>query len=206
MRVLDRRNARQTASYAAAGRDVFVLAGQTALFRASAIRDDGGECLDALLADQWEGVASLLRRGPKFAAVADFKSKRDDADGDAEPAIDGDGDASKPELDTGDDAFLTRWVQERLGLLVVVQGQDEAACLTRVAPDGCLAGQLLRWERTTIQTFLRCVAWEIHCKGNMWRRHPFVLQKMVERLARPFLTWAHVWARWRAADEMPVIA
>lgn len=201
MRVLDRRNAGQISSYAAAGGGVFVLSGQTALFRASAIRDDGGECLEALLADEWEGIWGLLRHGPRSARL------KQNENCDTDYAVGGHGYFHKQKLDTGDDAFLTRWVQERLGLEIVVQGLEAAACLTRVASDRRFASQLLRWERSTIQTFLRCAAGELHSsKGKLWHGRRYMLRKMVERLTRPLLTWFHIWAWWRTANDTPLIA
>lgn len=73
-------------------------------------------------------------------------------------------------LDTGDDTFTSRWVTAQ-GYVHVPQAMPETD-VTRVPKRSvrALAMQLVRWERSTIQSMLRCT-WETPGCGGMclWR-------------------------------------
>lgn len=94
-------------------------------------------------------------------------------------------------LDSGDDTFLSRWIQQR-GFDVVIQGVDEAGCFHPVKTDRHFAGQLLRWERSTVQTFVRSM--EGPYGSELRQTRPFLWRKMAERLMRPWLTIMALWA------------
>lgn len=98
-------------------------------------------------------------------------------------------------LDAGDDTFLTRWLQARGGgsaagaTPIAVQATPATVVARTVKRTRAMVPQMLRWERSSIQSFLRSL-WEV---PPLWRR-PYVARKTLERLFRPVLTWVHLWA------------
>ncbi|KAK1756719.1 hypothetical protein QBC47DRAFT_341437 [Echria macrotheca] len=95
-------------------------------------------------------------------------------------------------LDTGDDTFISRWIA-RQGYINAAQ-QLPATDVSRVPKRSAHAFvmQLMRWERSTIQSHLRTV----FCAGEVpqvWS-HPLVARKTIERLLRDVIAAVHVCA------------
>lgn len=103
-------------------------------------------------------------------------------------------------LDTGDDTFTSRWVTTQ-GYVHVPQAMPETD-VTRVPKRSvrALAMQLVRWERSTIQSMLRCT-WET---PGVWG-NAFVARRTVERVFRDLLLYAHLWAWWGTLRTCPVL-
>ncbi|KAH9907257.1 nucleotide-diphospho-sugar transferase [Xylariomycetidae sp. FL2044] len=60
-------------------------------------------------------------------------------------------------LDVGDDTFMSRWVQSK-GWRIAFQDLGVRTTVLRTAKqDSAFATQMFRWERSTIQSFLRVV-------------------------------------------------
>ncbi|GKT73778.1 polysaccharide synthase [Colletotrichum tofieldiae] len=62
-------------------------------------------------------------------------------------------------LNTGDDVFLTRWLQNE-GWDIAVQNAPEAEIKTIVFDDCNFLRQLIRWQRSAIQSFLTTIFYQ----------------------------------------------
>ncbi|CAJ2505696.1 Uu.00g130900.m01.CDS01 [Anthostomella pinea] len=92
-------------------------------------------------------------------------------------------------LNASDDTFISRWLQINNWKLAV-QIMPQTEILRTVKRDSSFLTQLARWERSTIQSFLRSL-WEVPQIYRQW----YVLYKTLERLTRPVFTAIHV-AAW----------
>lgn len=103
-------------------------------------------------------------------------------------------------LDTGDDTFTSRWVTAKR-YVHVPQAMPETD-VTRVPKRSvrALVMQLVRWERSTIQSMLRCT-WET---PGVWG-NGFVARRTVERVFRDLLLYLHLWAWWGTFWTCPVL-
>ncbi|KAF6822906.1 N-acetylglucosaminyltransferase [Colletotrichum plurivorum] len=95
-------------------------------------------------------------------------------------------------LNTGDDVFVTRWLQTE-GWDLSIQNCPEAELTTHVMQDAKLLRQLVRWQRNSIQSFLRTL---VDKPGivKVWQKHPYMTRKLIERLLRPVIAWIHIFA------------
>lgn len=59
-------------------------------------------------------------------------------------------------LNTGDDVFITRWLQTE-GWDIAIQNAPEAEITTIVFDNASFLRQLVRWQRSAIQSFLTIV-------------------------------------------------
>lgn len=59
-------------------------------------------------------------------------------------------------LDVGDDTFISRWLLKN-GWTIAIQWTMETRVWRTVKQTGALIPQMLRWERSTIQSFIRTV-------------------------------------------------
>ncbi|PBP16335.1 polysaccharide synthase [Diplocarpon rosae] len=89
-------------------------------------------------------------------------------------------------LDVGEDTFISRWLLKH-GWVIATQYKDETAVYRTVKQTGALVQQMLRWERSTIQSFLRTVK---DIPG--WCAHPLVAIRTVERILKAPLLWFHL--------------
>ncbi|GKT46853.1 uncharacterized protein ColSpa_07034 [Colletotrichum spaethianum] len=62
-------------------------------------------------------------------------------------------------LNTGDDVFLTRWLQNE-GWDIAIQNAPEAEIKTLVFDNSNFLSQLVRWQRSAIQSFLTTIFYE----------------------------------------------
>lgn len=64
---------------------------------------------------------------------------------------------------------------------------------------------MLRWERSSIQSFLRTLTGQV---PQIWTRSDslYVARKTLERVLRPLLTAMHLWAWASAAVRFPALA
>ncbi|CCF34064.1 glycosyltransferase family 2 [Colletotrichum higginsianum] len=95
-------------------------------------------------------------------------------------------------LNTGDDVFLTRWLQTE-GWDIAIQNAPEAEITTIVFDNASFLRQLVRWQRSAIQSFLTIVFFQPGI-GQIAKKHPYMARKLVERLLRPLLAWIHIFA------------
>ncbi|KAK2035099.1 family 2 glycosyl transferase [Colletotrichum zoysiae] len=95
-------------------------------------------------------------------------------------------------MNTGDDSFITRWLQTE-GWGIAVQNAPEAEITTVVFDDANFLRQLVRWQRSAIQSFLTTAFYEPGL-GKIAKKHPYMARKLVERLLRPLLAWIHIFA------------
>ncbi|GKT54046.1 polysaccharide synthase [Colletotrichum tofieldiae] len=95
-------------------------------------------------------------------------------------------------LNTGDDVFLTRWLQNE-GWDIAVQNAPEAEIKTIVFDDCNFLRQLIRWQRSAIQSFLTTIFYQPGI-GKIAKKHPYMARKLIERLLRPILAWVHIFA------------
>jgi cellulose synthase/poly-beta-1,6-N-acetylglucosamine synthase-like glycosyltransferase len=75
-------------------------------------------------------------------------------DGDFIEAFTGDDWRGKHRLDSGDDTFITRWIQTR-GWKAVLQTYPAADIVTSAFESPKFLGQRIRWSRNAIRSFLR---------------------------------------------------
>ncbi|KAK0753716.1 hypothetical protein B0T18DRAFT_484379 [Schizothecium vesticola] len=103
-------------------------------------------------------------------------------------------------LDTGDDTFTSRRLTAH-GYIHVPQAMPETD-VTRMPKRSvrALVMQLVRWERSTIQSMLRCT-WET---PGVWG-DAFVARRTVERLFRDVLLYVHLWAWWGTFRTWPAL-
>lgn len=62
-------------------------------------------------------------------------------------------------MNTGDDVFLTRWLQTE-GWDIAVQNAPQAEITTLVMRDSGFLYQMIRWQRNAIQSFLTAVIYQ----------------------------------------------
>ncbi|WYZ39928.1 hypothetical protein EsH8_IV_000269 [Colletotrichum jinshuiense] len=91
---------------------------------------------------------------------------------------------------TGDDVFITRWLQME-GWKFSIQNAPEAEVTTIVMRDSDLLRQVIRWQRSAIQSFLATVVYEPGIV-KISKNHPYMARKLIERLLRPILAWIHI--------------
>ncbi|KAK1975622.1 family 2 glycosyl transferase [Colletotrichum cereale] len=95
-------------------------------------------------------------------------------------------------LNTGDDSFITRWLQTE-GWDIAVQNAAEAEITTIVFDDANFLRQLVRWQRSAIQSFLTTIFYQPGL-GKIAEKHPYMARKVVERLIRPVVARVHILA------------
>ncbi|TWU78437.1 hypothetical protein ED733_008852 [Metarhizium rileyi] len=89
-------------------------------------------------------------------------------------------------LDTGDDTFSSRWLQQH-GWQIAIQSMPETqVSRTTVKTGRAFFEQAFRWERSTIQSFLRT----LRDVPQIWKK-PYIARKTVERVLRPVTTAIH---------------
>ncbi|OHW91148.1 polysaccharide synthase [Colletotrichum incanum] len=93
-------------------------------------------------------------------------------------------------LNAGDDVFLTGWLQNE-GWDIVVQNAPEAEITTIVFDDYNFLRQLVRWQRSAIQSFLTTIFSQPGI-GMIAKKHPYMARKLIERLLRLVLAWIHI--------------
>ncbi|KAK1503590.1 glycosyltransferase family 2 [Colletotrichum abscissum] len=93
-------------------------------------------------------------------------------------------------MNTGDDVFLTRWLQTE-GWDIAVQNAPQAEITTLVMRDSGLLYQMIRWQRNAIQSFLTTVIYQPGIR-KIKQKHPYMARKIIERLLRPVIAWVHI--------------
>lgn len=109
-------------------------------------------------------------------------------------------------LNTGDDVFLTRWIQMERGWKIYYQDTPEAAVLTTIKRDIGYLYQIIRWKRSTLQMLLTHIFLEPGFWGLRRKKYPYMARKMVERLIKPTYTWICLIAWFFALRTHPTIA
>ncbi|KID68852.1 polysaccharide synthase, partial [Metarhizium hybridum] len=92
-------------------------------------------------------------------------------------------------LDTGDDTFSSRWLQQHDWNIAIQAMPETRVSRTTVKSGRAFFDQAFRWERSTIQSFLRT----LRDVPQIWRS-PYVARKTIERVLRPVLTAVHILA------------
>jgi hypothetical protein len=109
-------------------------------------------------------------------------------------------------LNTGDDVFLTRWIQIKQGWRIYYQDTPEAAVLTTIKRDIGYLYQIIRWKRSTLQMLLT----HLFIDPGFWElrrmNYPYTARKMAERLVKPTYTWICLVAWLFALSTNPTIA
>lgn len=90
-------------------------------------------------------------------------------------------------LDAGDDAFTSRWLQKHGWTIAVQDTPDTTVLRTSRVETRAYFRQLLRWERSSVQHFLRTLVGV----PQIWR-DGYVARKALERAFRPVLSTAHI--------------
>ncbi|KAK1850652.1 polysaccharide synthase [Colletotrichum chrysophilum] len=91
---------------------------------------------------------------------------------------------------TGDDVFITRWLVTE-GWKMSIQNAPEAEITTLVMRDSALLRQMVRWQRNAIQSFLVTVVYKPGLL-QLYKKHPYMARKLIERLLRPIIAWVHI--------------
>lgn len=90
-------------------------------------------------------------------------------------------------LDTGDDTFSSRWLQQH-NWNIAIQSMPETEVSRMIVKTGwAFFEQAFRWERSTIQSFLRT----LRDTPQIWKK-PYVARKTIERVFRPVITTLHI--------------
>ncbi|KAE8444648.1 hypothetical protein EG329_014396 [Mollisiaceae sp. DMI_Dod_QoI] len=91
-------------------------------------------------------------------------------------------------LDVGEDTFVSRWLLKK-DWIIATQWCDETRVWRTVKRTPAFINQILRWERSTIQSFVR-TTYEV---PQMWK-NPYVARKTLERIFKAPLGVMHVLA------------
>jgi cellulose synthase/poly-beta-1,6-N-acetylglucosamine synthase-like glycosyltransferase len=92
-------------------------------------------------------------------------------------------------LDTGDDTFISRWLQQHDWKIAIQCMPETEVSRTTVKTGWAFFEQAFRWERSTIQSYLRT----LRDVPQIWKK-PYVARKTIERLLRPLITAVHMMA------------
>ena len=107
-------------------------------------------------------------------------------------------------LNTGDDVFITRWIQSRMGAKIAIQDCPEAEVTTTIKRDSAFASQMLRWQRSALVMLLTNLVLDPGL-SELAEKHPYMARKMYERLLRPVLNWLYVLSWMVTLGYFPVI-
>jgi hypothetical protein len=108
-------------------------------------------------------------------------------------------------LNTGDDVFITRWIQLLQGWKIGFQDVLEAAVKTTIKQDIGYFFQIIRWKRSTAQMMVT----NLFINPGFWalrERYPYMARKLAERLVRPTLTWINIVAWFFTLGTYPKFA
>ncbi|KAE9366737.1 glycosyltransferase family 2 protein [Stipitochalara longipes BDJ] len=89
-------------------------------------------------------------------------------------------------LDVGNDTFISRWLLKH-GWVIAIQWTKETRVWRTVKQTGALIPQMLRWERSTIQSFLRTVTEVPQMNDNF-----IVAFRTYERILKAPLAFLHL--------------
>ncbi|EJT78162.1 hypothetical protein GGTG_03264 [Gaeumannomyces tritici R3-111a-1] len=103
-------------------------------------------------------------------------------------------------LNSGDDVFCTRWVQDH-GWEVAVQADDDAVLLAHIHRDARFASQMVRWWRNTMRAHLRAV----FVNGRVWDDWRALRKITLDFLFRPLITCLFLYAWVSSLFEAPKI-
>ncbi|RYP71121.1 hypothetical protein DL771_005055 [Monosporascus sp. 5C6A] len=92
-------------------------------------------------------------------------------------------------LEVGEDTFVSHWLQ-RHGWIIAIQALPETEVTRTVRATSVFVTQMFRWERSTVQSFLRTLR-EV---PQIWKSPLFAGRKTIERVLRPILTIIHILA------------
>lgn len=101
-------------------------------------------------------------------------------------------------LNSGDDVFCTRWVQDH-GWEVAVQAHEDAVLLAHIHRDARFAHQMVRWWRNTMRAHLRA----IFVNGRAWRDWRALRKITLEFLFRPLVSCLFLYAWVGSLFESP---
>lgn len=104
-------------------------------------------------------------------------------------------------LDTGDDTFSSRWLQQHDWKIAIQSMPATEVSRTTVKTGSAFFEQAFRWERSTIQSYLRT----LRDVSQIWKK-PYVARKTIERVCRPLLTGIHIYAWIRSFMTYPTLA
>ncbi|KAI3324380.1 glycosyltransferase family 2 protein [Xylariaceae sp. AK1471] len=116
--------------------------------------------------------------------------------------------------DTGDDAFITRWVMfqhlrdERQGVprwRFGMQFTPEATVSTSLMTDSRFTRQMKGWLRTGLRFRIACLFYEPGLR-NFWRTTPYMCRKMAEDMYNPLLTLLWYVAFFETLQTRPLLA
>lgn len=108
-------------------------------------------------------------------------------------------------LNTGDDNYITRWIQLIKGWKIGYQDQSEAAVVTTIKKDISYFYQMIRWKRSSCQMLISTLFME----PGFWavrKKHPYMARKMAERVIKPTLTWVQILTWLICIQTNPVFA
>jgi len=101
---------------------------------------------------------------------------------------------------SGDDKFLTRWVQSH-NMRTWIQACDEAELITTFKPNWMFLIQLLRWTRNTWRSDIRALFYE----RFIWKSSPYTAFTMFDRLFNPItLCYGIVYMLVRMVNHKPL--
>ncbi|KAL2072387.1 hypothetical protein VTL71DRAFT_11730 [Oculimacula yallundae] len=89
-------------------------------------------------------------------------------------------------LDVGEDTWLSRWILKK-DMILATQRCKETVVKRTVKTTSAFHGQVLRWERSTIQSYIRTL-YEV---PQMYK-HPFIVFKTLERLFKAPILAIHL--------------
>ncbi|XMA14017.1 hypothetical protein WAI453_006808 [Rhynchosporium graminicola] len=89
-------------------------------------------------------------------------------------------------LDVGEDTWLSRFILKQ-NLILATQRCDEVVVHRTVKRTAAFHDQVLRWERSTIQSYIRTIL-----EVPQMFKHPFIVFKTIERLLKTPLLIVHL--------------
>jgi hypothetical protein len=102
-------------------------------------------------------------------------------------------------LDAGEDTFISRWVV-RKGYNNSLQAMPETDALRVPKKTGrAWVMQIVRWERSTIQSFLR----SLFETFQLWQNY-HIARKTIERILKGPLAFLRLWALWASLRQWPI--
>ncbi|KAF8855410.1 hypothetical protein BDZ45DRAFT_595553, partial [Acephala macrosclerotiorum] len=101
-------------------------------------------------------------------------------------------------LDCGEDTFVSRWLLKN-NWVIATQWSKETTAWRTVKRSPAFINQMLRWERSTIQSFIR-TTYEV---PRVWKNF-FVARKTIERILKAPFAILHIVAWWYSLKAHPV--
>lgn len=90
----------------------------------------------------------------------------------------------KYHLHSGDDKFLTRWMQNN-DWKTHIQTGPHTTLLSTFKDDATFLNQLMRWTRNSWRSDIKALIFE----RKIWKRHPWTAFTMLDRFFNPLTLW-----------------